>query len=170
MSALEPDSVGVSAVADADGYLLNGTGLYTGHGSKPDILWTVALVQPESNLDSGQPEPVCLVIDANSEGLAYPPSRMLTATAPTPVSFEDVWVLRTDALGPEGDGHRVLHTRVTLDPRADLPSWVEVRDRRAHRVRSEERTRRRPDSRTGACRGLHRKPGISPAADARFVA
>ena len=122
---LEPDSVGVSAVADADGYLLNGTGLYTGHGSKPDILWTVALVQTESKSDSDLPEPVCLVVDASSEGLAYPPRRMLTATAPTPVSFEDVWVLRTDALGPEGEGHRVLNARATLDPRADLPSWVE---------------------------------------------
>ena len=34
-------------------------------------------------------------------------------------------MLRTDSLGPEGEGHRVLSTRVTLDPRADLPSWVE---------------------------------------------
>ena len=41
------------------------------------------------------------------------------------VDFEDVWVLRTDALGPEGEGHRVLSTRVSIDPRADLPSWVE---------------------------------------------
>ena len=122
---LEPDSVGVTAIADADGYLLNGTGLYTGHGSRPDILWTVALVQAESDPYSDQPEPVCLVVDANSEGITYPSTRMLTATAPTPVSFEDVWVLRTDALGPEGEGHRVLSARVTLDPRADLPSWVE---------------------------------------------
>ena len=33
--------------------------------------------------------------------------------------------LRADALGPEGEGHRALTARVTLDPRADLPSWVE---------------------------------------------
>lgn len=122
---LDPDSVGVTAIADADGYLLNGTGLYTGHGSKPDILWTVALVKTESDPDSVRPEPICLVVDASSEGLTYPSTRTLTATAPTPVSFEDVWVLRTDALGPEGEGHRVLSERVTLDPRANLPTWVE---------------------------------------------
>ena len=122
---LDPDSVGITAVPDADGYLLNGTGMYTGHGTRPDILWTVALVQPGRGPHSDLPGPVCLVVDATSDGIAYPSTRTLSAAAPTPVSFEDVWVLRTDALGPEGEGHRVLSARVTLDPRADLPSWVE---------------------------------------------
>ena len=124
-SALDPDSVGITAIPDADGYLLNGTGMYTGHGARPDILWTVALVQPESDSRSDLPEPVCLVIDATSDGIAYPSARTLSAAAPAPVSFDDVWVLRADALGPEGDGHRALSARVMLDPRADLPSWVE---------------------------------------------
>ena len=123
--ALEPDSVGITAVPDADGYLLNGVGMYAGRGTRPDILWTVALVQPEPNSHADLPEPVCLVIDATSHGIAYSSTRVLTAAAPVPVSFEDVWVLRTDALGPEGEGHRVISARVTLDPRADLPSWVE---------------------------------------------
>ena len=99
--------------------------MYTGHGTRPDILWTVALVQPGRGPHSDLPGPVCLVVDATSDGIAYPSTRTLSAAAPTPVSFEDVWVLRTDALGPEGEGHRVLSARVTLDPRADLPSWVE---------------------------------------------
>ena len=122
---LDPDSVGITATPDADGYLLNGAGMYTGHGAVPDILWTVALVQPGSESRSDLPEPVCLVIDATSDGIAYPSTRTLSAAAPTPVSFDDVWVLRTDALGPEGEGRRALTARVTLDPRADLPSWVE---------------------------------------------
>ena len=124
--ALDPDSVGVTAVPDADGYLLNGTGMYAGRVTRPDILWTVALVQPAaSNPHSDLPEPVCLVIDATSSGITYSSTRRLTAAAPVPVSFDDVWVLRTDALGSEGDGHRVISARVTLGPRADLPSWVE---------------------------------------------
>ena len=123
--ALDPDSVGITAVPDADGYLLNGTGMYAGRVTRPDILWTVALVQPASNPHSDLPEPVCLLIDATSSGIAYSSTRTLTAAAPVPVSFDGVWVLRTDALGSEGDGHRVINARVTLDPRADLPSWVE---------------------------------------------
>ena len=39
--------------------------------------------------------------------------------------FDDVWVLRSDALGTEGEGHRVVSARVSFDPHADLPSWVE---------------------------------------------
>ena len=123
--ALDPDSVGITAIPDADGYILNGTGMYAGRVTRPDILWTVALVQPASNPHSDLPEPVCLVIDATSSGIAYSSARTLTAAAPVPVNFDDVWVLRTDALGSEGDGHRVISVRVTLDPRADLPSWVE---------------------------------------------
>ena len=122
---LDPDSVGITAAPDADGYLLNGMGMYTGLGNRPDVLWTVALVQPESELQGEPPEPVCLIVDGATDGLTYPSSRTLTAAAPKLVGFEDVWVLRSDALGPEGEGHRVLSTRVTLDPSADLPSWVE---------------------------------------------
>ena len=122
---LDPDSVGITATPDADGYLLNGTGIFTGQGTIPDILWTVALVRPEPDSHSDLPEPICLVVDAGSDGISCAPLRTLSDTTPTPVSFEDVWVLRTDSLGPEGEGHRVLSTRVTLDPRADLPSWVE---------------------------------------------
>ena len=122
---LDPDSVGITAAPDADGYLLNGTGMYSGYGSRPDILWTVALVPPDSDSQSDPPEPVCLIVDAATDGLTYPSSRTLTAVTPRPLVFEDVWVLRTDALGPEGEGHRALSARVSLDPRADLPSWVE---------------------------------------------
>ena len=123
---LDPDSVGIAAAPDADGYLLNGTGMYTGVGSRPDILWTVALVQPESESESDPPEPVCLIVDAATDGITFPSTRTLTAATPRLVGFDDVWVLRSDALGPEGEGHRVVSTRVTLDPRADLPSWVEA--------------------------------------------
>ena len=115
---LDPDSVGVVASPDADGYILNGAARFTGVGVRPDILWTLALVEPEG-------APVCLLVDGASDGVGYPPRRALASTAPRIVKFEDVWVLKTDALGDEGDGHRALYTRVSLDPRADLPSWVE---------------------------------------------
>ena len=70
--------------------------------------------------------PVCLVVDGASEGVALGSSRRLSGMAARAVRFDDVWVLRTDALGPEGDGHRVLSTQVSLDQNADLPGWVET--------------------------------------------
>lgn len=119
---LDADSVGVSATPDADGYIVNGSGMFRGLGDMPDILWTVALVEREDS----EPLPVCLVMDAASEGVTIESSRTLSARAARPVGFDDVWVLRTDALGPEGDGHRVVSTQVSLDPNADLPGWVET--------------------------------------------
>lgn len=115
---LDLDSVGVEAEPDADGYILNGAARFTGAADRPDILWTVALVKPAA-------APVCLLVDASTDGVLCPARRALASTAPRVVKFEDVWVLKTDALGDEGDGHPVLSTRVSLDPRADLPSWVE---------------------------------------------
>ncbi len=119
--ALDLDSVGITAAPDADGYVLNGAGMFSGAG-RPDILWTLALLDPDASSQSA----VCLIVDASSEGISYPSARSLSHVAPRPVRFEDVWVLRSDALGPEGEGHRVLAARVSLDPRADLPTWVET--------------------------------------------
>ena len=120
---LDADSVGVEAATDADGYILNGSARFVGSAGAPGILWTVALVQPGEA--PARPMPVCLLVDAASDGVAIERGRALAPTAPRVVKFEDVWVLKTDALGEEGEGHRVLSTQVSLDPRADLPSWVE---------------------------------------------
>ena len=117
-SVLDTDSVGVTAKPDADGYLLNGDGYFRGIADRPDILWTVALVEPDDT-------PVCLVIDAASGGISFPSPRKLSPAAPRPVRFDEVWVLRSDALGPEGEGHRAASVRVSLDTGADLPSLVE---------------------------------------------
>ena len=119
---LDHDSVGLTATPDADGYIVNGSGMFRGLGDMPDILWTVALVESEGT----EPLPVCLLVDAATEGVTFTSSRMLSPTAARSVRFDDVWVLRTDMLGPEGDGHRVVSTQVSLDPNADLPSWVET--------------------------------------------
>ena len=118
---LDQDSVGLAATPDADGYIVRGTGMFRGLGDVPSILWTVALVERGDS----EPLPVCLLVDGVSEGITLAPSRTLSSMAARSVRFDDVWVLRTDALGPEGDGHRVVSTQVSLDPNADLPGWVE---------------------------------------------
>ena len=120
--ALDYDSVGLTATLDADGYIVNGAGMFRGLATTPDILWTVALVESEDS----EPLPVCLLVDGASEGVMLTPSRMLSPMAARSVRFDDVWVLRTDALGSEGEGHRVIGTQVSLDPNADLPGWVET--------------------------------------------
>ena len=121
-AVLDHDSVGLSATPDADGYIVNGVGMFRGLGNMPEILWTVALVHPEES----EPLPVCLLVDATTDGVTFTSPRTLSPMAARPVRFDDVWVLRTDALGPEGDGHRIISAQVSLDPNADLPGWVET--------------------------------------------
>ena len=118
-SGLDTDSVGIAAKPDADGYLVNGEGYFTGIADRPDVLWTVVLVEPDDT-------PVCLLIDATSDGIAFPSSRTISAAASRLVRFDDVWVLRSEALGAEGERHRVLSTRVSLHSGADMPSWAEL--------------------------------------------
>ena len=119
---LDTDSVGISATPDADGYIVSGSGLFSGFGPAPDLLWSVALV-PD---DIGPGVPVSLIIDGTAEGVTILGTNTISASAPRTVHFDDVWVLKSNALGPEGEGHRVHSTRVSMHPSADLPTWVEV--------------------------------------------
>ena len=117
------DSVGVSATPDADGYILNGEAAFVGVGRRPDVLWTLALAR---RAPDERGEPVCLLVDGASEGATYSSTRTLAPSAPKTVRFKDVWALRTDALGREGEGHLAISAAVSLDARADLPGWVET--------------------------------------------
>lgn len=118
------DSVGVSATPDADGYILNGEAAFAGVGRRPAILWTLALARraPDS-----RGEPVCLLVEGAAEGVTYSAARALAPSAPKTVRFEDVWALRSDALGREGEGHLAISATVSPpDARADLPGWAET--------------------------------------------
>ena len=117
------DSVGVSATPDADGYILNGAASFVGVGRRPDVLWTLALAR---RAPDERGEPVCLLVDGAAAGATYSTARTLAPSAPKTVRFEDVWALRSDALGQEGEGHLAISAAVSLDARADLPGWVET--------------------------------------------
>ncbi len=122
-AAPDLDSVGVSATPDADGYILNGEASFIGIGRRPDVLWTLALSR---RAPGERGEPICLLIPGDADGTAYQTGRTLAPSAPKTVRFEDVWALRSDALGAEGEGHLAIGETVSLDARADLPSWVET--------------------------------------------
>ena len=117
------DSIGVSAIPDADGYILNGEAAFVGVGHRPDVLWTLALAR---RAPDALGEPVCLLVDGAAEGVAISTTRTLAPSAPKIVRFEDVWALRSDALGREGEGHLAISETVSPDARADLPGWVET--------------------------------------------
>ena len=117
------DSVGVSATPDADGYILNGEAAFVGVGRRPDVLWTLALAR---RAPDERGEPVCLLVGGAAEGVTISTTRALAPSAPKIVRFKDVWALRSDALGREGEGHLAISETVSPDARADLPGWVET--------------------------------------------
>ena len=121
----DPDSIGATAEPDADGYILNGAAAFAGIGRRPDILWTLALVRRKDAPEYAPGEPVCLLVSGSAEGVTYSDAETLAPSAPKTVRFDDVWALRSDALGAEGEGHLAISETVSLDARADLPSWVE---------------------------------------------
>ncbi|MCD5399334.1 MAG: acyl-CoA/acyl-ACP dehydrogenase, partial [Dehalococcoidia bacterium] len=119
---LDPDSVGVTATPDGDGYILNGHASFSGPGDRPSRIWAIALIEPDSDY---APAPVSLLVSPDLGGLSISTPRNLVPGTVHNVAFDDVWVPRFDLLGAEGDGAAVITGRIQIDPRADLPTLLE---------------------------------------------
>jgi alkylation response protein AidB-like acyl-CoA dehydrogenase len=119
---LDPDSVGVTATPDGDGYILDGEARFSGLEGKPSRVWTLALIVPDTD---EPPMPVSLLVSPDLEGVSISAPRTLMSGAVHGVAFDEVWVPRSDLLGDEGDGAAVITGRVQTDPHADLPTLLE---------------------------------------------
>jgi glutaryl-CoA dehydrogenase (non-decarboxylating) len=119
---LDPDSVGVTATPDGDGYILDGEARFSGLEARPSRIWTLALIVPDTD---EPPMPVSLLVSPNLEGVSISAPRTLMSGSTHSVAFDEVWVPRSDLLGDEGDGAAVITGRVQTDPHADLPTLLE---------------------------------------------
>lgn len=119
---LDPDSVGITATPDGDGYILDGQSSFSGLGDQPSRIWTLALIEPETD---EPPLPVSFLVSPNLDGVSISTPRTLVSGTIHQVAFDEVWVPRFDLLGAEGDGAAVITGRVQADPRADLPTLLE---------------------------------------------
>lgn len=118
---LDPDAVGVTALPDADGYILGGQATFSGNGPSPSWLWTLALVESDS---PGEPAAVSLLVSTSLDGIEIATPRTLSDDAGGIVSFDRVWVPRSDMLGD--DGGLVMQATVSRATAADLPTTVEA--------------------------------------------
>ena len=118
---LDPDAVGVTALPDADGYILSGQAAFSGSGPSPSWLWTLALVESDS---PGQPATVSFLVPPTLDGIEIATPRTLADDAGGLVSFDRVWVPRSDMLGDEGGV--VMQTTVSRAPGADLQTAIEI--------------------------------------------
>jgi alkylation response protein AidB-like acyl-CoA dehydrogenase len=118
---LDPDAVGVTALPDADGYILSGQATFSGSGPSPSLLWTLALVESDS---PGQPAAASFLVPPTLDGMEIATPRTLADDAFLLVSFDRVWVPRSDQLGD--DGAVVMRAVVSRAPGADLPTTLEA--------------------------------------------
>ncbi|HIM17944.1 MAG TPA: acyl-CoA dehydrogenase, partial [Dehalococcoidia bacterium] len=88
---LDPDSVGVTATPDGDGYILKGHASFSGLGVRPSRIWAFALIEPDSDY---APAPVSLLVWPDLGGLSISTPRNLVSGAFHNVAFDDVWVPR----------------------------------------------------------------------------
>ena len=113
--------LGVTAIPDADGYILNGQAAFSGSGPSPSWLWTLALVESDN---PGQPAAVSFLVPPTLDGIEIATPRTLADDAVGFVSFDRVWVPRSDMLGDEGGV--VMRTTVSRPPGTDLPTAMET--------------------------------------------
>jgi len=118
---LDPDAVGVTAVPDADGYILSGQATFSESGPSPSLLWTLALVESDS---PGPSAAASFLVPSMLEGVEIATPRTLADEEVGRVSFNGVWVPRSDQLGD--DGVVVMRAVVSRVPGADLPTTPEA--------------------------------------------
>jgi alkylation response protein AidB-like acyl-CoA dehydrogenase len=123
---LDPDAVGVTAVPDADGYILNGKADFSGSGPSPSWLWTLALVESDG---PDQPAAASFLVPPTLDGIEITTPRTMADDLGADdsggsVVFNRVWVPRSDMLGD--DGGVVMQSTVPRATGADLPTTVET--------------------------------------------
>jgi alkylation response protein AidB-like acyl-CoA dehydrogenase len=118
---LDPDAIDLTAVPDADGYILSGQATFSGSGPSPSLLWTLALVESDS---PGRPAAISFLVPPTLDGIEIATPRTLADDAFARVSFDRVWVPRSDQVGD--DGAAVMRAVVSRAPMADLPTTLEA--------------------------------------------
>lgn len=106
---LDHASIEIQALRDGDDYILNGHGLFAGHGPWPDYLWVLALAGPESTPEEAT---AAFLVPGQLEGISVRSNGRLVAGEATVVGFDQTRVPPHYLLGNEGDGW--LLTRSSL--------------------------------------------------------
>ena len=132
-SPLEPEAevdvsgIEILATENGDDYVLNGRGQFVGIGPKPDLLWTLVRLCPESGSSDPDVDPTfsCLVPGA-LDGIDYPTSRQLTAEGHRSVAFYRVRVPRYYLLGRPGEGALLMQIAISHAGGSPAPHCIDT--------------------------------------------
>lgn len=115
---LDRNDIGVKAFRDGDDYLINGEGLFAGHGPWPSYLWVLA-----STDYNGMPSnwTGAFIVPANLQGVRIENSRNIVESQSHIVIFENVWVPAHCLIGADGDGWSIMQTQTLDDTLTEPP-------------------------------------------------
>ena len=119
---LDQDSIEIQALRDGDDYILNGHGLFTGHGRRPDYLWVLALAGPESDPAEAI---AAFLIFGELDGISVQSSRSPVAGKAMAVEFDQTRVPSYCLLGNEGDGWLLTRSSFLDEPATKHPRLQE---------------------------------------------
>ena len=119
---LDQDSIEIQALRDGDDYILNGHGLFAGHGRRPDYLWVLALAGPESDPAEAT---AAFLISGELDGISVQHSRGLAAGESMAVGFDQTRVPSYCLLGNEGDGWLLTRSSFLDEPATRHPRLQE---------------------------------------------
>lgn len=113
---LDPGDLRIRAYQDGDDYLLDGDALFSGAGRWPDLLWTLAVGDPEAPPAEST---IALLVSGSLAGIGIETPRRLGPDASHRVTFDRVRVPRSSLLGREGEGWADMRAAVTDAPNVD---------------------------------------------------
>jgi len=99
----DPDSITVKAVANSDGYLINGNKLFVPYAHIANYL--LCVTRTGENIDKGKGL-TTFIVDNSSSGLNYTPLKTLARDKQYEVTFKDVLIPEHNILGDFDNGWR----------------------------------------------------------------
>lgn len=117
---IEGDPVDLTAVPDADGYILTGQATFSGRDSSPSWLWALAIVESDIPSESSA---ASFLVSPSLDGIETSLTRTLSGLTVGHVFFNRVWVPRSDLIGD--NGVLVMRADVVWPKGADLPTALE---------------------------------------------
>lgn len=104
------------AARDADGWVVNGSKVFTSRGGTADFVWLAARTQPAS---TGHRGISILIVDTSTPGFAAEEIPTLAGYSTYATYYDDVRVGADDLIGAEGEGWRLItmqlnHERIAM--------------------------------------------------------
>lgn len=112
-ASLDVGAIGVEAIRDGDDFVLDGEATFVGHSSRPDYLWTLAVVDRNAPPKAAT---ATFLVSPSLEGITIRVPRTLNPETVRHVTFDQVRVPAFELLGEEGAGWSLLQAAQQADP------------------------------------------------------